>query len=121
MSSPSASPPAALGFTLGLRDELDILVLIYFVACGIARLARFNATAEQLSAGTGKVPYYEGTPIPTSLSIVLVLSIALYTGATGEHLWGGVLQIGPTAFHPLTLLYALSGSLMISTIRIPKP
>jgi len=25
------------------------------------------------------------------------------------------------AFHPLSALYLLSGSLMISTIRIPKP
>lgn len=113
--------PAVLGFTLGLRGELDIAILIYFVVCGIARLARYNATAAELSAGSGKVPYYEGTPIPTSLAIVLTLAVALDLGATGDQLWGGEIALGPTTLHPLTLIYAISGSLMISTIRVPKP
>ncbi|HMK77596.1 MAG TPA: CDP-diacylglycerol--serine O-phosphatidyltransferase, partial [Thermodesulfobacteriota bacterium] len=30
-------------------------------------------------------------------------------------------QIGLWVFHPLTVLYAVSGIAMISTIRIPKP
>ena len=37
--------PAALGFAVGLRGGWDVLVLLYFVACGISRLARFNVTA----------------------------------------------------------------------------
>jgi len=40
--------PAILGFALGLQGMWDALVLIYFVGCGISRLARFNATAEAL-------------------------------------------------------------------------
>jgi len=36
--------------------------------------------------------------------------------------WLGVYRIGPALVHPLTLIYALSGSAMISaTLRIPKP
>ena len=37
--------PAVLGFTLGLRGGWDMLVLTYFVVCGVSRLARFNVTA----------------------------------------------------------------------------
>src|SRR6266567_1296998 len=66
--------PAVLGFTLGLRGGWDMLILTYFVVCGVSRLARFNVTAEALAdADTGKVKYFEGTPIPTSIAIVLLL------------------------------------------------
>ena len=51
-----------------MNGILDQLVLLYFVACGISRLARYNVTAEAMSAGTGKVTYFEGTPIPTSVA-----------------------------------------------------
>ena len=34
----------------------------------------------------------------------------------------GALSLGPFVLHPLVLIYALSGSAMISkTLRIPKP
>ncbi|MEC8424077.1 MAG: CDP-alcohol phosphatidyltransferase family protein, partial [Myxococcota bacterium] len=69
--------PAVLAYTLGMRGLWDAAALIFFVACGISRLARFNVTAEALEdASTGKVAYFEGTPIPTSLALVLVLFIA---------------------------------------------
>jgi CDP-diacylglycerol--serine O-phosphatidyltransferase len=113
--------PAALGFALGLRGGWDAVILCYFVACGIGRLARYNVTAAALSDESGKVKYYEGTPIPTSLALVLVLGIAFGTGHAHESLWLGALELGPFVLHPLALIYALSGSLMISTIRIPKP
>lgn len=115
--------PAVLGYTLGLRGGWDMLVLTYFVACGVSRLARFNVTASSLAdAATGKVKYFEGTPIPTSVFIVGVLAIALWLGRTGDALWLGAWRIGPAWLHPLVLLYAASGSAMISaTLRIPKP
>jgi CDP-diacylglycerol--serine O-phosphatidyltransferase len=114
--------PAVLGFSLGLRGTWDALVLIYFVACGISRLARYNVTAASLSDETGKVKYYEGTPIPTSLAIVLFFAVAFARGNVGAHLWLGSLQLGPWELHPLVFLYALSGSAMVSaTLRVPKP
>ena len=115
--------PAVLGFTLGLRGGWDILVLTYFVACGVSRLARFNVTAATLSdATTGKVAYFEGTPIPTSIVIVAVLGLAFYLERVHADLWLGAYQIGPAVLHPLVVLYGLSGSAMISaTLRIPKP
>ena len=115
--------PAVLGFTIGLRGGWDMLVLTYFVVCGVSRLARFNATAAALAdASTGKVKYFEGTPIPTSVLIVAVLAVAFWADRTGDAVWLGVWRIGPALLHPLTLLYAASGSAMISaTLRIPKP
>lgn len=115
--------PAALAFAVGMRGALDVIVLLYFVACGISRLARFNVTAAQLSDGTGKVKYFEGTPIPSSLLLVGVLAVATWKGriGVGEQLLGGVWDLGPMSLHPLVLIYLLSGSAMISkTLRIPK-
>ena len=113
--------PVILGFALGLQGMWDALVLIFFVCCGISRLARFNATAEALSDGTGKVKYYEGTPIPTSIIIVIILGIAFWQDRIDHLIPFGSIRIGPWIFHPFTLLYAASGSAMISTVRIPKP
>jgi CDP-diacylglycerol--serine O-phosphatidyltransferase len=113
--------PAVLGFTLGLRGFWDMVLLAYFVICGISRLARFNVTAAALSGPSGKVRYFEGTPIPTSIAIVAMLGIAFAREAIGSQLWLGALRIGPGTLHPLTLIYAVSGTAMISTVRIPKP
>ncbi len=114
--------PAVLGYTLGMRGGWDAVVLIYFVACGIARLARFNVTAGALTTDRGKVSHFEGTPIPTSLFLVLVLGLAFGSGAFGPHLWLGSTRLGPFEIHPLVLMFALSGSAMITaTLKIPKP
>jgi CDP-diacylglycerol--serine O-phosphatidyltransferase len=114
--------PAVLGFTLGLRGAWDIAILCYFVICGISRLARFNVTAAALTGASGKVRYFEGAPIPTSILIVALLAVAFYLNATDGALWLGAYRLGPATLHPLTLIYAASGSAMISaTIRIPKP
>jgi len=113
--------PAALGFAAGLQGGWDIVVLCYFVCCGVSRLARFNVTAEDLCAGGDKVAYFEGTPIPTSVLITALLAWAGWQGAIDAQLWGGAWLIGPWLLHPMSLLFALSGTLMISkTLRIPK-
>ena len=104
-----------------MRGGFDIVALIYFVCCGVSRLARFNVTADQLSAGGDKVRYFEGTPIPTSVVLTAILVYAAWHGRLGPALYGGAWTIGPAELHPLALLFALSGSLMISkTLRIPK-
>jgi len=113
--------PAALAFAVGMRGGVDALVLVYFVGCGISRLARYNATAAALSDESGKVAYFEGTPIPTSLGLVLVLAVLTWQRRTGAALPFGAVDLGGFAFHPLVLIYLVSGSLMISkTLRIPK-
>jgi CDP-diacylglycerol--serine O-phosphatidyltransferase len=114
--------PAALAFAAGLDGGWDCVLLVYFVCCGVSRLARYNVTAESLSEGAdGKVTFFEGTPIPTSVVLVGVLALAASQGRLGDEVWGGAWAIGPWLLHPLTLLFALSGTLMISkTLHIPK-
>jgi len=112
--------PAALGFAAGLRGALDVAVLLYFVGCGISRLARFNATADALADESGKVRYFEGTPIPTSVGIVALLAVLYARNALGSDPWLGTWNLAGLELHPLVLIYALSGSAMISTIRVPK-
>ena len=114
--------PAALAFAAGLDGGWDCVLLVYFVCCGVSRLARYNVTAESLSGDeSGKVKYFEGTPIPTSVVLVGVLALAASQGRIGSNVWGGAWAIGPWLLHPLTLLFALSGTLMISkTLHIPK-
>jgi CDP-diacylglycerol--serine O-phosphatidyltransferase len=113
--------PAALAFAAGMQGGWDAAALIYFVCCGVSRLARYNVTAETLAAGSDKVAYFEGTPIPTSVLLTGVLAFAGWQGRVGETLYGGVFTIGPWDLHPMVLLFVLSGSLMISkTLHIPK-
>lgn len=112
--------PAALGFAVGLRGALDVVILLYFVACGISRLARFNATAVALADETGKVKYFEGTPIPSSVLIVALLAVLCAVHRLGGNMWLGAWEIAGLTLHPLTLVYAVSGSAMISTIHVPK-
>ncbi len=112
--------PAAIGFAGGLRGALDTAILLFFVVCGISRLARFNATADALSDDSGKVKYFEGTPIPSSVLIVALLAVLHLEGRLGRDVWLGAWNFGGIVLHPLTLLYLVSGSLMISTIRVPK-
>jgi CDP-diacylglycerol--serine O-phosphatidyltransferase len=114
--------PACLAFAVGMRGGWDAIGLIYFVACGLSRLARYNATAAELSDEGGKVKYFEGTPIPSSLLLVAFLGFLVWKERFGETLPFGVVSLGPLDVHPLVLIYVVSGSAMISkTLRIPKP
>jgi CDP-diacylglycerol--serine O-phosphatidyltransferase len=108
--------PACLAYALGFRGLWDAVGLLYFVVCGISRLARYNITAEGMSQETGKVTYFEGTPIPTSVVPLGLLMLAFhYRTLYPVHVLG-------LDLHLVSLLFLLSGSLMISkTLRIPKP
>ncbi|MFH2122480.1 MAG: CDP-diacylglycerol--serine O-phosphatidyltransferase [Pseudomonadota bacterium] len=112
--------PAIIAYGCGMQGLYDRIILAYFVACGVSRLARYNVTAETLSEGGDKVKYFEGTPIPTSLFLVLLLAVAAWFGAVHQYLWFGYVKLAGFHLHPLVLTFALSGSLMISRIRIPK-
>ena len=108
--------PAAIAFAAGVNSRLDQVILLFFTGCGVSRLARYNVTAESLSTETGKVTYFEGTPIPTTIVPLGALTLAFYR----DDLFRGEL-LGIT-WHPIALLFLVSGSLMISkTLRIPKP
>ncbi|WP_211443841.1 CDP-diacylglycerol--serine O-phosphatidyltransferase [Collimonas humicola] len=112
--------PAIIAYGCGMQGLVDRIILVFFVACGVSRLARYNVTSEKLSDGEGKVKYFEGTPIPTSMLLVLVLAAAAWNDALGAQLWLGVVYVGGFQFHPMALMFAVSGALMVSRIRIPK-
>lgn len=114
--------PATVAYACGMQGGWDAIVLVFFVGCGISRLARYNVTASTLSDETGKVKYFEGTPIPTSLALVTVLAVCSFQDRIGTALPFGAWEIGPAVLHPLVLMYFVSGNLMVSkTLRIPKP
>jgi len=114
--------PACLAYGVGMSGLWDVAALLYFTACGISRLARYNVTAEAIAARAGEVTHFEGTPIPTSVVLVLLLVALTWLGRVGDDLPLGVVALGPFDLHPLALLFVLSGSLMISkTLRVPKP
>ena len=112
--------PAMIAYGCGMQGGYDRIVLACFVACGVSRLARFNVTAEELSDESGKVKYFEGTPIPPSILLVALMALAAWCGALGQDLWFGEVTLAGWKLHPLVLAFAVSGSLMISRIRIPK-
>lgn len=113
--------PATLAYAAGMQGGWDAVALVYFVCCGVSRLARYNVTADELAAGSAKVAYFEGTPIPTSVALTAMLAVAAWQERLGPALRGGAWTIGPWDLHPLVLAFVLSGSLMISkTLRIPK-
>jgi CDP-diacylglycerol--serine O-phosphatidyltransferase len=113
--------PAVLAYGVGMRGVLDGIILIYFVVCGISRLARYNVTAGQLADESGKVKYFEGTPIPSSLILVAILAVCVYLGRIDDRLPFGVVEISGATWHPLSLIFFVNGSTMISkTLRIPK-
>ena len=108
--------PAAIAFAVGLDSVLDQIILIYFAACGISRLARYNVSAVELAEETGKVEYFEGTPIPTSVFVLALLMLVFRYG------WFFPVSLFGARLDLFALIFFLSGSLMISkTLRIPKP
>ena len=113
--------PAVIAYGCGMQGLYDRIVLAGFVACGVSRLARYNVTAEALSGGGDKVKYFEGTPIPSSLLLVFLMFVAATQGALGEALWFGQVVMAGFTLHPLVLIYAVSGALMVSRIHFPKP
>src|SRR5438105_12987860 len=98
--------PAAIAFAAGVNTPLDRAILLFFAGCGVSRLARYNVTAESLSAQKGKVEFFEGTPIPTSIVPLGVLMLAFH----GGHLYR-VTLLG-VEWHGIALLFLVSGSLM---------
>lgn len=122
--------PAVLAFAVGLRTYLDTVCLTGFICCGLARLARFNATVALVPKDAGgKARYFEGLPIPSSLALVAVLSYwarrGWIEGKAG--IPGGVVTLwGPSGgrgdIHPVSVLFSLWAAAMVSkTLRVPKP
>ena len=105
----------AIAFAAGLDTALDQVILIFFALCGLSRLARYNVSAEALAAPSGKVEYFEGTPIPTSVVPLGILILAFHH----DRLYP--VNVFGAGLHLPVLLFLVSGCLMVSkTLRIPK-
>lgn len=103
---------------------MDTLLLTFFVLCGLSRLARFNVTVQFVPKdATGKSKYFEGTPIPTTLGIVALMSYWLNQGKVLDKLPLGTMASGTALeFHPAVLIFCLHACAMVSkTVKIPKP
>jgi CDP-diacylglycerol---serine O-phosphatidyltransferase len=121
--------PAVLAFVVGLRTYLDTVFLTGFICCGLARLARFNATVALVPKDkTGKAKYFEGLPIPSSLMLVGMLAIWTKMGwIEGKEgipfgtivLWGSA--GGSGEIHYVSVIFGLWATAMVSkTLRVPK-
>jgi len=121
--------PSLLAFTIGLRTMLDTVVLTIFTCAGLARLARFNATAALVPKDkSGKAQYFEGLPIPSTLMLVGMLSYWArqdwIEGGLGVPwgtvaLWGA--RGGSGEVHIATAIFAVWAAMMVSkTLRVPK-
>jgi CDP-diacylglycerol--serine O-phosphatidyltransferase len=118
-----------LAFVVGLRTYLDTVILTGFICCGLARLARFNATAAIIPKDdSGKARYFEGLPIPSSLMLVGLLSFWTKNGwIEGKEgiPWGMVTVWGQKGgrgdMHIVSVVFAIWASAMVSkTLRVPK-
>jgi len=121
--------PALLAFTVGLRTYLDTVVLTCFICCGLARLARFNATVALVPKdASGKAKFFEGLPIPSSLVLVGMLSVWTKMGwIEGQAgiplgtitLWGP--ESGTGEIHLVSVVFGCWAAAMVSkTLRVPK-
>ncbi len=75
-------------------------------SCGVLRLARFNATVHEMASPEGKVVYYEGTPIPSTVFITLLLSGLVYQGHQ-QALLDAVSTLFGARYHVIPLFYNL--------------
>nr|ODN92386.1 CDP-diacylglycerol-serine O-phosphatidyltransferase [Cryptococcus depauperatus CBS 7841] len=123
--------PAALAFALGLRTPLDLAALLMFVSCGLARLARFNATVALIpSDASGKSKYFEGLPIPSSLALTSFMAYWVKQGwfhhgkRGGSDVPLGVIRIwgekgGWGEVHLVAGVFAVWGAMMVSkTLKV---
>ena len=118
--------PASIAFSLGFQTTVDVLILTFFVLCGLTRLARFNVTVANIPKDqSGKSQYFEGLPIPTSLLLVATMAFWVYKGWHSSELGlpcGILFADSFFEFHPISLLFFIHGCCMVSkSLHVPKP
>ncbi|EGV66816.1 CDP-diacylglycerol-serine O-phosphatidyltransferase [Yamadazyma tenuis] len=116
--------PATIAFAIGFRSTVDVLILTFWVLCGLTRLARFNISTNNIPKDkTGKSQYFEGLPVPTNLVWVLFMAYLVYKDKILGDLPGDIfLQDTFLEFHSISLLFIIQGCGEISkSLHIPKP
>ncbi|RLV90794.1 CDP-diacylglycerol--serine O-phosphatidyltransferase [Spathaspora sp. JA1] len=116
--------PATIAFSIGFQTTVDVLFLAYWVLCGLARLARFNISTNNIPKDhTGKSQYFEGLAIPTNLFWVLIMAFLVKKDWIHQDLpWGTVFTNTPFEFHWICIGFFIHGCGEISkSLKIPKP
>lgn len=116
--------PAIIAFAIGFETTVDVLLLTFWVLCGLTRLARFNISANKLPKDKlGKSKYFEGLPIPSNLIWVVLMATLVYYDKILGDLPGGVFFEGTFAeVHTIAIGFAIQGCAEISkSLHIPKP
>lgn len=116
--------PAIIAFAIGFRSTVDVLMLSFWVLCGLLRLARFNVSTNNIPKDSdGKLKYFEGLPVPLNLVWVAFMATLVYKGKILDDLPGGLIFAGSSVeFHSIALFFLLQGSGEISkNLHIPKP
>ena len=96
------------------------MILLFFINCGVARLARYNSSIETNKNKQGIVDCFEGTPIPSTLLIVMIIFYYVINYGVESILNGKIIICG-YSLHSFTLFYLISGILQINkSLKIPK-
>lgn len=116
--------PAIIAFAIGFRSTVDVLMLTFWVLCGLTRLARFNISTNNIPKDkSGKSQYFEGLPVPSNLIWVVFMAFLVSKGWILEELPGKILLADTFAeFNIVSLGFVLQGCAEISkSLHIPKP
>ena len=101
--------PALFLYALGVRSAAGIAVMVFYVLCGVIRLAYFNVTEETRQSQTnGARKEYIGVPI--SAAALATPFAFLFRGLLGDAF--------PIAYAVWLLIV---GFLFIAPVRVPKP
>ena len=102
--------PSIIGWSVGMRNWIDVPVLILFPLCAVIRLAYFNVTEEERQKATTENRHtYEGLPV-TSVALIIPLIYSFHRDIGAE--WF------PTVYGGALLLIAIA---FITRFKIKKP
>ena len=103
--------PAVIGYSLGVKGNVERLCLVFYVLAAVIRLAYFNVTEETRQKQTNEVrKYYQGLPVTSAAAIFPLIFL----------LRGGLLdceQFRVTYLAAIILVVIL----FISNIKVIKP
>lgn len=92
--------PSVIGYSIGMKDWVDLPVLVMFPLCAVIRLAYFNvAEEERQRTTTENRKVYEGLPV-TSVALILPLLYSFHKdiGEWFPEIYGGTLFVIAIAF-----------------------
>ena len=92
--------PVVIGYSVGMRDWVDLPILVLFPLCAVIRLAYFNVAEEERQKKTAENrKVYEGLPV-TSVALILPLLYSFHKdiGEWFPEVYGGALLLIALAF-----------------------